>query len=162
MWRNVAACCGVTARTRAASSTFVAFTPWTTAESYLEFLHTIDRLDLVEAVAPIQFAIRLLVTSGSPLLELSDIRDVVSAFDPASLTWPWRHADPRVDLLQAEVMKLVMTASGAPRGALFDAISSLARGAAGLPTRSSRPPSTMPVPYVSEPWYCCAEPMEAV
>jgi hypothetical protein len=128
----------------------------------VELLDLLDTLDLIEQVAPIQLAIRLLVTSGSPLLELSDIRDVVSAFDPASLTWPWRHADPRVDLLQAEVMKLVMAASGAPRGAVFDAISSLAREAAGLPARSSHPPSTMPVPYVSEPWYCCAEPMEAV
>jgi hypothetical protein len=142
--------------------TFVPFTPWTSLAGYVELLDLLDTLDLIEQVAPIQLAIRLLVTSGSPLLELSDIRDVVSAFDPASLTWPWRHADPRVDLLQAEVMKLVMAASGAPRGAVFDAISSLAREAAGLPARSSHPPSTMPVPYVSEPWYCCAEPMEAV
>ena len=142
--------------------TFVPFTPWTSLAGYVELLDLLETLDLVEQVAPIQLAIRLLVTSGSPLLELSDIRDVVSAFDPASLTWPWRHSDPRVDLLQADVMKLVMSASGAPRSAVFDAISSMAREAAGLPARSSRTPSGMQVPYVSEPWYCCAEPMESV
>ncbi len=142
--------------------TFVPFTPWTSLAGYVELLDLLETLDLVEQVAPIQLAIRLLVTSGSPLLELSDIRDVASAFDPASLTWPWRHSDPRVDLLQADVMKLVMSASGAPRSAVFDAISSMAREAAGLPARSSRTPSGMQVPYVSEPWYCCAEPMESV
>ena len=35
---------------------------------------TIDRLDLVEHVAPIQLAIRLLIPQGSRMLELEDIR----------------------------------------------------------------------------------------
>jgi hypothetical protein len=140
----------------------VPFTPWTSLAGYVELLDLLDDLDLVEQIAPIQLAIRLLVTSGSPLLELPDIREAVSTFDPASLTWPWRHADPKVDLLQADVMKLVMSTSGAPRGVVFDMIASIARERAGLPARSSRAPSTTQVPYVSEPWYCCAEPMEAV
>ena len=71
--------------------TFVAFTPWTTLEGYVELLDLLEELDLVEQVAPIQLAIRLLVTAGSSLLELDDIRRVVSPFDAASLTWPWRH-----------------------------------------------------------------------
>src|SRR5262249_26377489 len=33
--------------------TFVAFTPWTTVDGYLDLLHAIDRLDLVEHVASI-------------------------------------------------------------------------------------------------------------
>ncbi|NOT27311.1 MAG: radical SAM protein, partial [Acidobacteria bacterium] len=142
--------------------TFVPFTPWTSLTGYVELLDLLEELDLVEQVAPIQLAIRLLVTSGSPLLELPDIRDTVSAFDPASLTWPWRHTDPDVDLLQTDIMKLVMSTSGAPRGAVFDMIASIARERAGLPVRSSRTPSSVQVPYVSEPWYCCAEPMEMV
>jgi radical SAM superfamily enzyme YgiQ (UPF0313 family) len=52
------------------SPTFVPFTPWTTAESYVDLLETLELLDMVENVAPIQLAIRLLVTAGSPLLEL--------------------------------------------------------------------------------------------
>ena len=112
------------------SPTFVAFTPWTTLEGYDELLRTIEALDLTEQVAPIQLAIRLLITSGSPLLELTDIQAVVTEFDPASLTWPWRHRDPRVDELQQSVMRAVGVRAKARRA----------------------------VPHMTEAWYCCAEP----
>jgi radical SAM superfamily enzyme YgiQ (UPF0313 family) len=48
--------------------TFVPFTPWTTLESYCEFLAEIARLDLVDHVAPAQYGIRLLIPPGSRLL----------------------------------------------------------------------------------------------
>ena len=142
--------------------TFVPFTPWTTLPGYVELLDVLEELDLIEQVAPIQLAIRLLVTSGSPLLDLSDIRAVVAPFDPASLTWPWRHHDPAVDALQVAVMQLVGGASGAPRADVFAAISALAREHAALPPRSRPAARGTPVPCVSEPWYCCAEPMESL
>ena len=142
--------------------TFVAFTPWTTLEGYVELLDLLEEMDLVEQVAPIQLAIRLLVTAGSSLLELDDIRRVVSPFDAASLTWPWRHEDPRVDGLQAAVMRLVGSASAMPRAEAFTAIAALARDHADLPAPPARSTRRGPVPYVSEPWYCCAEPMEVV
>jgi radical SAM superfamily enzyme YgiQ (UPF0313 family) len=142
--------------------TFVAFTPWTTLEGYVELLALLEELDLVEQVAPIQLAIRLLVTAGSPLLELDDIRRVVSPFDAASLTWPWRHHDARVDALQAQVMRLVGAASSAPRGQVFAAIAAIARQHANLPPVVGPAKTGTRVPYVSEPWYCCAEPMETV
>jgi hypothetical protein len=142
--------------------TFVAFTPWTTRDGYVELLDLLEGLDLVEQVAPIQLAIRLLVTAGSPLLELDDIRRVVTPFDAASLTWPWRHPDVRVDALQAEVMRLVGSAAAAPRGQVFAAIAAIARRHAELPPVVPRQSASTPVPYVSEPWYCCAEPMEIV
>lgn len=142
--------------------TFLPFTPWTTLAGYVELLDLLEALDLVEQVAPIQLAIRLLVTSGSPLLELSDIRTVVAPFDPASLTWPWRHQDQAVDVLQTAVMQLVGGASGAPRADVFAAISALSREHAGLPSRPGQVIRGTPVPCVSEPWYCCAEPMESL
>ena len=132
-------------------------------EGYAELLQTIEALDLVEQVAPIQLAIRLLVTTGSPLLELADIRAVTAAFDPASLTWPWRHADPRVDALQEAVMRLVGTNVHASRSDTFAAIGDLAGGSdsreggrASLTPRPSLTPRT--VPHLTEAWYCCAEP----
>lgn len=136
--------------------TFVPFTPWTTLDGYIDLLQTIEALDLVEQVAPIQLAIRLLVTSGSPLLALDEIRSMVQPFDAASLTWPWRHADARVDRLQCEVMQLVGVRMGASREATFAAISALANDAAGRPLAlSSRPPrDRATVPYLNEPWYC--------
>src|SRR2546421_2070073 len=45
--------------------TFVAFHPWLTPESYCDLLDTIAGLDLVDHVAPIQLAIRLLLPEGS-------------------------------------------------------------------------------------------------
>jgi hypothetical protein len=140
------------------SPTFVPFTPWTTLPGYVEQLELLDTLDLVGQVAPIQLVIRLLITSGSPLLELPDIQSAIGRFDAGSLTWPWQHPDPRVDALQDAAMRLVGSRAGAPRGELFDAITALARDAAGYPPAASRERTPVPVPYMDEPWYCCAEP----
>jgi len=133
--------------------TFVAFTPWTTIAGYRELLDVIQQLDLVEQVAPIQLAIRLLVTTGSPLLELPDIQAVTNGFDPASLTFPWKHADPDVDALQEAVMRLVGANVGASRSDSFEAIRALAGAQRGSGVSSRRR-----VPYMNEAWYCCAEP----
>jgi len=140
--------------------TFVAFTPWTTLEGYVELLQTIEDLELVEHVAPIQLAIRLLVTTGSPLLELADIRAVTSTFDRGSLTWPWRHRDPRVDALQQAVMRLVGSNANVARSATFAAICKEAAQRGSFWTRRDHPSLTAQpaVPYLTEAWYCCAEP----
>jgi radical SAM superfamily enzyme YgiQ (UPF0313 family) len=138
------------------SPTFVAFTPWTTVEGYLDLLDTIEALDLVEQIAPIQLAIRLLVTAGSPLLELPDIGALVEPFDTGSLTWPWRHPDRRVDVLQKDITRLVDVKLSASRSALFETVVDLARSSARATprtsTRASRNRAT--VPYLNEPWYC--------
>jgi radical SAM superfamily enzyme YgiQ (UPF0313 family) len=138
------------------SPTFVPFTPWTTLDAYVDLLDTLEALDLVEQVAPIQLAIRLLVTAGSPLLDLPDMRARVEAFDGASLTWPWRHADPRVDRLHEQVMRLVGVRISSGRAAAFDAVLALAKEAAGHGVRPSPRPARnrATVPYLNEPWYC--------
>ena len=137
----------------ALAPTFVSFTPWSTIDGYLDLLEQIDRLHLTEAVAPIQLAIRLLVTAESRLMELPDIREVVDPFDAQSLTFPWRHRDPRVDELQRAVMEVVARASRATRSDVFDRIWTLATG-------TRRPPRVrgLTPPYMTEGWYCCAEP----
>jgi radical SAM superfamily enzyme YgiQ (UPF0313 family) len=145
------------------SPTFVPFTPWTTLEGYAELVGQLAALDLADAVAPIQLAIRLLVTADSALLELSDLRDAVDPFDAQSLTWPWRHADPRVDALQAHVMRLVGSMRASPRREVFEAIAAVARERAGrsgdLPCpAASVPRHGGPPPHLTEAWYCCAEP----
>jgi len=115
----------------ALSPTFVPFTPWTTLDGYDELLQTLDGLQLLHQVAPIQLAIRLLITNGSPLLELPDIQAVITEFDAASLTWPWRHRDPRVDALQESVMRSI----------------------------AAKPADVRTIPHMTEAWYCCAEPV---
>ena len=137
--------------------TFVAFHPWLTPASYCDLLETIDQLDLVDHVAPIQLAIRLLVPNGSRLLTLDEMRAHVGAFDPAILAYRWSHPDPRVDELQQEVMAIVGTRLTGDRRAIFDQVSALAHERAGLgrPMPDPRPArDRATVPYLNEPWYC--------
>lgn len=140
------------------SPTFVTFTPWTTIASYLDFLHTIDRLGLVENIAPIQLAIRLLVTDRSRLLELEEVQRIVRAFDPVSLTYPWTHPDPRVDALHERVSKIVGVRITGNRPDVFARVWNASHDFAGVdaPARREMPilPSRATVPYLTEPWYC--------
>lgn len=136
----------------ALAPTFVAFTPWTTLDGYRDLLETVASLDLVEAVAPVQWGLRLLVTQGSRLLELADIRGRVGPFDPRTLTYPWVHDDPRVDALQASILAAVSAGAARPRDTLFARVWELAGASkAGFP-RSLIPRTA--IPYLDEPWYC--------
>jgi radical SAM superfamily enzyme YgiQ (UPF0313 family) len=147
------------------SPTFVAFTPWTTLAGYLQFLAQVDELGLAENVAPVQYAIRLLIPEGSRLLELPQVRGMVQPFDPGALVYPWLHLDPAVDALQRDVLTLTAqsVADRTSRAAFFGELWALAARAAGQPGRP-RPAgprrTSPPVPQFSEPWYCCAEPTE--
>ena len=128
--------------------TFVAFTPWTTIDEYRELLMTIRELRLVEHVAPVQWGLRLLITEGSRLLELGDVRSRVQGFDPRTLTYPWRHDDPAVDALQAAIMREVGVRLGRPRVEVFGKVRELAGiGGFDVPARAT-------IPYLNEPWYC--------
>ena len=104
--------------------TFVPFTPWTTFDIYLRLLEELQRLDLATAVAPIQLAIRLLVTAGSRLLDIEEIRNHVGPFDAMSLTYPWQHSNPAIDGLCTELQDLVAAAEKAKesRAAIFEKI----------------------------------------
>ena len=138
--------------------TFVAFHPWLSLRDYCDLLGTIAELDLVDHVAPIQLAIRLLVPEGSLLLDLPELRARLDTFDPATLAYPWTHPDPRVDALHRDVTSLVGTRLTADRRAAFDEIRALAHDRAGLPRPEPVAGTSAPVPYINEPWYCCAEP----
>ena len=132
--------------------TFVAFTPWTSLEGYRDLLDVVDELDLIANVAPVQWGIRLLVTWQSRLLELPDIRAVIGPFDRSTLTFPWRHPDPRVDELQQRLTKLVGVQLTAPRHETFEAIRHLVKSPNREITKSPHPRTS--IPYLNEPWYC--------
>ena len=138
--------------------TFVAFHPWMTLGDYCDLLQTIAALDLVEHVAPIQLAIRLLVPAGSRLLELPAVRSLVGAFDSNTLTYRWTHPDPQVDALQHDVSAVVGRRLTSDRREAFAAISALAHERAGRVAPPLPASDTRPVAYLDEPWYCCAEP----
>ncbi|MEQ1661770.1 MAG: CUAEP/CCAEP-tail radical SAM protein [Thiobacillus sp.] len=147
----------------ALAPTFVPFTPWTMLAGYRDLLAALLRLKLVEAVPPVQLAIRLLVPQGSHLLHLPDFAARVGAFDEAMLGYPWQADDPAVDALQTDIMAWVMTAekSGLSRTDVFAGIWARAHAALGetAPTLDPADYGTT-IPHHSEPWYCCAEPTE--
>ncbi|HEX3703145.1 MAG TPA: CUAEP/CCAEP-tail radical SAM protein [Vicinamibacterales bacterium] len=135
--------------------TFVAFHPWLTLEGYCDLLDTIAGLELVDHVAPIQLAIRLLIPHGSRLLELDEVRRLVQGFDPKTLTHRWTHPDPRVDRLQEDIVSLVGVRLASDRRARFEEISAVAHERAGVRREATRPVrDRATVPYLNEPWYC--------
>ncbi len=144
--------------------TFVPFTPWTTLDGYLDLLRVIEQQGVIENVAPIQLGIRLLIPQGSRMLELEEIRRLVGPFDPQSLAYPWKNTDPRLDALSETVQQIAAAAERQKesRPAIFARIWKAAHAAAGLPAPqlnlSAR--SQVSVPFLSEPWYCCAEPTQ--
>jgi radical SAM superfamily enzyme YgiQ (UPF0313 family) len=131
--------------------TFVPFTPWTTREQIVDLFEQIARLELMEAVAPVQLAIRLLITAGSRLLELDGVRKTVGAFDANGLVYPWKHSDPDMDRLCEELQDVVASSEKLKRSRTdtFNKMWKLVNGAA-----QSVLASHVTVPYLNEPWYC--------
>lgn len=145
----------------ALTPTFVPFTPWTTLGGYLDLLRTIVELELIDAVPPVQLALRLLVPRGSYLLQLPGFESFIEAFDQKVFGFPWRHPDPRVDALQRGVEQIAAEAEDRKldRHAAFTRIWQAAHAAAGASAPDIPPAaSRQPVPRLSEQWYCCAEP----
>jgi radical SAM superfamily enzyme YgiQ (UPF0313 family) len=131
--------------------TFVAFTPWTTLDGFRELLDTVDELDLVDHVAPVQWGLRLLITQGSRLLELEEIRARLKPFDSVTLTYPWQHEDPAVDVLQTAIMRAVGVRQRRTRREIFAEVSAMA----GRRARRERPfAARATIPFLNEPWYC--------
>jgi radical SAM superfamily enzyme YgiQ (UPF0313 family) len=142
--------------------TFVPFTPWTTMEGYQDLLSVLESEEMVENVAPIQLGIRLLIPEGSRLLELGEVRALVGPFDAKSLIYPWKNVDPRLDELSETVQAIAVESDRRKqtRSAAFERIWEAAHKIAGgaAPDLHATKTSRAAVPFLSEPWYCCAEP----
>jgi radical SAM superfamily enzyme YgiQ (UPF0313 family) len=140
--------------------TFVPFSPWTTLEGYIDLLSVLRDERLIENVTPVQLGIRLLIPAGSRLLELEDIRQTVQRFDAQSLVFPWTSADERVDRLSATVQKIAADADQKKQSRFqaFERIWQAAHAEAGQEAPTLQLTVAPAVPFLSEPWYCCAEP----
>lgn len=144
----------------ALAPTFVPFTPWTTAEGYLELLRRLVELDLVNHVPPIQLAIKLLVPRGSYLFEIDGFDRLVGPFDEKLFGYPWQHPDSRLDVLQADLQAFAARADKdrLSRAQAFGEIWRLAHQAFSMaPPMLNVRGGAVPA-HMSEPWYCCAEP----
>jgi len=146
----------------------VAFTPWTTLEECLDLFDTVAAHDLVDAIDPVQYSIRLLIPPGSALLTgdngPSPVRHVLGPLDQAGFQYHWTHPDPRVDRLHALISVAVEDAakSGEEARVTFNRLRALAYRMADreapAPYPSSPPAGTPGPPRMTEPWFCCAEP----
>ena len=147
--------------------TFVAFTPWTTAHDYRDMLDFIAAHDLIEAVDPVQYTIRLLVPPGSALLGEAETAAWIGPLDEANFRYQWAHPDPRMDRLHEGVSALVerALAAGESAEAIFYAVCRLTEQMVGLPVeaglvavgagRDGAPRrARRPIPHLSEPWFC--------
>jgi radical SAM superfamily enzyme YgiQ (UPF0313 family) len=143
--------------------TFVTFTPWTTVKGYVDLLTVLLELDLVDNVAPIQYAIRLLIPAGSKLLDLPEVHEFIGEYNKAGLSYPWKHPDPAVDELFQRVLLAVREgqAHNESRRQIFRRIWTVASEAyeatvterLALAQLDQAPPRAE-IPYLSEPWYC--------
>ena len=151
--------------------TFVAFTPWTTADDYLDLLAFVAEHDLIDNIDPVQYSIRLLVPPGSALLGADDVSDWLGPLDQAAFSYHWLHPDARMDALQRAVAALVeATARQSPApsaDATFAAIRALAEHTLGRSGASADvAPSVMErlmalaprtkgaLPHLTESWFC--------
>ena len=146
------------------SPTFIPFHPWTTTYGFVDLLSMISELDLIENVAPVQFGIRLLIPEGSRILELTEINQFLGDFDAVKLSYRWKPADPRVDDMHSKVYEAIQlgVSEGASRRSIFEQVWILAHNACeqSAPALPPERAESIPVPAMSEPWYCCAEPTD--
>jgi radical SAM superfamily enzyme YgiQ (UPF0313 family) len=140
--------------------TFVSFTPWTRVQDYLHLMEVVEELGWIDNVAPIQYAIRLLVPPGSCLLGRPYLDPHLTGFDEDLFTYRWRHPDPAMDELSAAAQRLVHEAEASdenPRITFFR-LKSLALSVAtgrhvDLDTVAALP-EQQATPRLSEPWFC--------
>ncbi len=131
------------------SPTFVAFHPWTTPDSYCELLRFVLEHDWVDSVAPVQLAVRLLIPTGSQLLELPEVQRLIGPFDEKALCYRWQYADGDATGLAVTVEREVK--AGGNRRQIFARIWQAAQGEP-LPDYHLAARAT--IPYMTEPWFC--------
>ena len=145
----------------------VAFTPWTTLDDYLTMLDIVEANYLIDAIDPVQYAIRLLVPPGSALLnqpeQYGSIEKFVGPLDQGSFQYHWTHPDPRMDRLHQNISSAVEDAAKVGEDPLdtfyrLRAMTYRTAGRAVPAAQRSRHAQQNRPPRMSEPWFCCAEP----
>lgn len=139
---------------------FVPFTPWSTLADYGDLLDIVEGEDLVDAVDPVQLAVRLLVPPGSALLQREAIREHLGPLDEAAFTYAWSHPDGRMDQLHAVVTELVEGAArdkADPVATFYGvraALADLTGGGAATEAPAEVFRNRARVPRMTESWFC--------
>jgi len=144
---------------------FVAFTPWTSIDDYIELLDFIEASGLIDHVDPVQYALRLLIPPGSLLLEREETRQWIGPLDQESFSYRWSHSDARMDTLHKDVTAAVEQAArrNEDTAETFYRIRELAyslKNEVPPERRMKLSPLRRRPPKLTEAWFCCAEPTE--
>jgi hypothetical protein len=138
----------------------VSFSPWNSLEDYLEVLDFVEEHGLIYNVDPIQYAIRLLVPPGSSLLNIPQMIPHIRELDEENFSYVWEHTEPRVDLLQRQVSRIVEEAahSHEEEQVTFQRIRGLAlsvlHGGTFTSPEVSGTPQGPRSPRLTESWFC--------
>jgi len=128
--------------------TWLPFTPWTSAQDYLDLLKFVETRHLVDLTPPVQLGLRLLAPANSPLVEpMRDMGSLVD-YDIDGLTWQWRHKNPRMDDLQSQI------ASIAERSGTFADIKAVACETLGVNPWPNVEALHVHRPGLTEDWFC--------
>lgn len=140
---------------------FLPFTPWSEFQDIFDILNFVAENGLVDNVDPIQYTIRLLVPSGSLLLRDPGFRSLLGGFDEDRLSYIWRSANPRLDVLQRRLLEIAESAAeaDAPLLETFVEIGEAAVDAADYsPDAGNFGTAAAGVerntPRLTEPWFC--------
>jgi radical SAM superfamily enzyme YgiQ (UPF0313 family) len=143
------------------------FTPWTTLGSVGALLQFTAEQDLIGSTDPVQYSIRLLLPTGSLLLEQPDEVLSRSLRGDVGGSARWAAASDELDTLQLAIGARAEAAGDEAADVTFGAIWDLARRAGALlsavPPRLSAAPwlAASERPRLTESWFCCAEPTGA-
>ena len=129
------------------------YTPWTSLEDLPALFDFAVEHDLVDAIDPVQYTMRLLLPPGSLLIDRA--APWLRAFDAQAFSWSWVHPDPRVDALWRSSAELARLEAGSDPRATFVRLRDLAdRAVQRTRTAPFVPPPHRTSPRLSEPWFC--------
>ena len=146
--------------------TFMPFTPWTSLEDTLDLFETIEQEGMIDYIDPVQFTIRLLIPPGSLLLEEPSLKPYLNVMDQKKISYQWNHQDPRVDQLQKDFSQAVQKGTELNQDPqtifyqLKEYTLALLENREPMDIKDIVRSSRKRPPRLSEPWFCCAEPME--
>ncbi len=141
------------------------FTPWTKPQDIKELFDFVINNNIVGNVDPIQFSIRLLVPHGSLLLQNDVTKDCfLSPLPNSPLSYEWVSPYSELEILQQELTKLAAASScGESPVAIFDKSLQLVCNILGFEyVEPKYGLVNADVAKLSEAWFCCAEPTDAM
>ena len=128
--------------------TLLPYTPWTKLRDLPALFDFAVEHDLIDAIDPVQYTLRLLLPRGSAVLDFEASPVWLRSFDDQAFSWRWEHPDPRVDALWHDSSQLMHARAGADPLEVFGELRALAgsTGPAPRPVRRT--------PRLTEPWFC--------